>query len=323
MARAMTARRLAAASCALVAAATLAGCGIGTSSDGGGASLTVTRDFGSRLLVRARESKLPRAETAMRILQRNARVDTRYGGRFVTAIDGLRSSVHGARRSDWFYFVNGIEADVSAAEKRVHGGDNVWWDHRDWTAAMRVPAVVGAFPEPFAHGAEGKRYPVRIDCADDASDTCGEVADRLHQAGIDASTTSIGVPAGKEVLRLVVGTWSQVRRDAAARQIEQGPASSGVFARFGPGPTGPELLLLDPLGKVTERIASGAGLVAAARFEEQQPTWVVTGTDAAGLGRAVRLLSARSLRDRFAVASDGVRERALPLQAGTRDASAR
>ena len=48
----------------------------------------------------------------------------------------------------------------------------------------------------------------------------------------------------------------------------------------------------------------GAGIVAATRFEEQQPTWIVSGTDAAGLDRAVELLDRGALRDRFAVATD-------------------
>ena len=31
---------------------------------------------------------------------------------------------------------------------------------------MRVPAIVGAFPEPMRHGIEGKRLPVRVECED-------------------------------------------------------------------------------------------------------------------------------------------------------------
>ena len=62
-------------------------------------------------------------------------------------IDGSVSSEH-----DWFYFVNGIEADRSAAEYRLHAGDIEWWDYRSWAKRMQQPVVVGAFPEPFRHG---------------------------------------------------------------------------------------------------------------------------------------------------------------------------
>src|SRR5204862_2420370 len=105
-------------------AAALAGCGGGTH---GRATLWITRDEGARvLLVRS----VPAGETAMQALARSAKVSTRYGGRFVQSIDGLSGSI--SSRHDWFYFVNGIEADRSAAAYRLRDGDLEWWDYRDW-----------------------------------------------------------------------------------------------------------------------------------------------------------------------------------------------
>ena len=46
----------------------------------------------------------------------------------------------------------------------VHGGDRVWLDQHVAGAATRIPAVVGSFPEPFLHGSDGKRLPVRVEC---------------------------------------------------------------------------------------------------------------------------------------------------------------
>jgi hypothetical protein len=183
---------------------------------------------------------------------------------------------------------------------------------------MRVPAVVGSFPEPFAHGADGKRFPIRIDCAQKAEDTCDRLADRLSGAGIDASKTALGAPAGKELLRFVVGTWGDVRSDGAARLLERGPGSSGVFMKVGAAPGGGYRFdLLDREGAVTRTLTGGAGVVAATRFEEQQPTWVVSGTDDAGLDAAVQLLDKRILRDRYAVASDAGTPIDLPTEART------
>ena len=103
-----------------------------------------------------------------------------------------------------------------------------------------------------------------------------------------------------------MGVWNEARNDAAAEQIEEGPQASGVFARIAASPSGGYALeLLDERGRVTRTLREGGGLVAATRFEEQQPTWVVTGTDAAGLDRAVDLLPEGTLRDRFAVATAG------------------
>jgi hypothetical protein len=293
----------------------LGACGVGPGeSDREGATLTVTRDFGERVLVQRRAAEVPGGETVMRFLQRNADVDTGYGGRFVDAIGSVRSGRARGEQRDWFYFVNGIEAGEGAAEREVAGGDRIWWDHRDWSAAMRVPAVVGSFPEPFLSGSEGKRYPVRIDCAPDADEHCDAAAGALERAGVEANIAGLGSPAGDELLRVVVGRWQDVRDDNASGMIEDGPRESGVFARVHLGGAAFEIDVLDHGGRVVDTLGSGSGIVAATRFEEQQPTWTVSGTDDAGLARAVRLLTAPTLRNRFAVATDGRAPRALPAR---------
>jgi hypothetical protein len=88
-------------------------------------------------------------------------VKTRYGGRFVQSIDGVVGSL--SARRDWFYFVNGYEADRGASEYTLHPGDVEWWDFRSWAnGEYRVPVVVGAFPEPFLHGYGGKRLATSV-----------------------------------------------------------------------------------------------------------------------------------------------------------------
>jgi hypothetical protein len=308
-------RALLAAAVLAVLAATASSCSVGAGPQDGSAQIVVTRDFGKQRVLSAIEDPIEGGETVMRMLMRNADVKTRYGGRFVSAIKGTGSSTSGTQKLDWFYYVNGIEADAGAAERKVAGGDRVWWDYHDWSGVMRVPAVVGSFPEPFLHGTEGKRFPIRVDCGQDASKACAEVSKRLEAANIAPSTSAIGAVAGKDLLRLVVGKWDEVRQDGAALQIEQGPDKSGVFARFGRAASGNfELDLLDPAGQTVRTLGPGAGLLAATRFEDQQPTWVVTGTDSLGVERAVALLSERTLKDRFALANAGAGPIALPVE---------
>jgi Domain of unknown function (DUF4430) len=133
----------------------LAGCG--GERGHGTATIWVTRDRGASLL---HTEKVPAGLTAMQALDRVADVKTRYGGRFVQAIDGIEGDA--SKQRDWFYFVNGIEAGVGAAEYRLHAGDVEWWDFRSWRGRMREPVVVGAFPEPFVHGFGGKTHPTVV-----------------------------------------------------------------------------------------------------------------------------------------------------------------
>ena len=306
------AKRRTAVAAAVVLATAVAGCGVGAGKGSDGVTLTVTRDFGGAQLGRAQASSTPGGETVMRFLQRSFNVQTRYGGGFVQSINGVSSGQQGGRRVDWFYYVNGIEASRGAAATALHRGDRVRWDHHDWGAAMRIPAIVGSFPEPFRSGSEGKRLPVRIECADGVRPACEEVARRLKRVGVVAATSTLGAVAGRDTLRLLVGTWPALRRDAAARQLDRGPAASGVFARF--DADGRRLVVLDPRGRPGLRLDRNAGLVAATRFAEQQPTWLVTGTDLGGVLSAAGALDERTLADRFALATSVDARLPVPAQ---------
>jgi Domain of unknown function (DUF4430) len=234
----------------------------------------------------------------------------------VQEIDGVGGGRRGGRPVDWFFYVNGIEADRGAAARRLAPGDRVWWDHHDWGAAMRVPAVVGSYPAPFVSSSKGKRVPVRIDCGASAQRACREVQTRLQNAGAQVGGTSIiGQEASRGVLRVLVGRWSEVRRDPAARRIERGPKVSGVYAR--PSASGDRIELLDARGSAVRTLASGSGLVAATSFLDQQPTWIVAGTDDAGVGAAAAALDETRLNDHFAVAVSDNREVPLPVGGGT------
>jgi hypothetical protein len=266
----------------------------------------VTRDFGSQALVDERES-ISESDTVLRLLDRNADVETRYGGGFVQSIDGLSGGRADGRASDWFFYVDGIESPVGAAEYELGDGERVWWDYHDWTAAMRVPAVVGSWPEPFLHGFKEDQWPAEVRCVTFPG-TCGRVAERLGAAGAmlapTPESTELGPHEGS--IAVLVGTWAHIRRDQEASLLDGGPEESGVFARFSGGRRA-LLTLLNQRAEVAGSLGRGAGLVAALRPGDGPPTWVVTGTDRAGVEAAVDLLD-EDLADRFAVATDGAGE---------------
>jgi hypothetical protein len=141
----------------LLALGALAGCGEEAAGEGT-AHLWITRDRGSEVVLTA---TVPAGISAMEALRRKVDVETRYGGRFVQAIDGIEGSL--AEQRDWFFYVNGYEADRGASDYRLHDGDVLWFDHRPWGEEQRVPIVVGAFPEPFLHGFAGRRRPAVVD----------------------------------------------------------------------------------------------------------------------------------------------------------------
>jgi hypothetical protein len=291
---------------ALLAAAlaiALTGCGAGRGPEQAPdeVALTVTRDFGARDVVSVPAAQVEASDTVLRLLQRNAPVTTRSDGRFVQSIAGLEGGRRGGRPHGWRYFVNGVLVDEGAGAVRVRRGDRIWWDHHDRGAAMSVPAVVGSFPEPFLHGIEGDRLPVRVECADPADEACDMVADRLAAIGVVVGRGGIGAGDNLQTLRVLVGPWRALRgRDAAVDLVDAGPGRSGVYALFdGAGST---LTVLDPRARPARRLGAGTGLVAATRPPELALTWIVTGTDASGTRSAARALDESALGEAFALA---------------------
>ena len=66
-----------------------AGCGAGAGDEPAGTRLTVTQDLGARTERQLEAPEVSGQETVMRLLQRNAKVTTRFGGGFVQSIDGV------------------------------------------------------------------------------------------------------------------------------------------------------------------------------------------------------------------------------------------
>jgi hypothetical protein len=204
----------------LLLALVLAGCGggRGSASSKGTATLWVTRDRGSQVLFAGR---VPAGLSAMQALERKLKVTTRYGGRFAQSIDGVSGSV--SSQHDWFYFVNGIEADTSAAAVRLRAGDVEWWDYRSWAgSAMSVPVVAGAFPEPFVHGFDWARPGAAVTggapsvaklLAREVHGRVGTAKGSSNRITIDA----VSPPGMVEIARHGNGVWLTLGTAAAAR----------------------------------------------------------------------------------------------------------
>jgi hypothetical protein len=205
--------------------------------------VTVTRGFGERTLTAARAAP---GQTALMALRRVSHVSTRYGGRFVQAIDGLSGDQ--SQGLAWLYFVNGIQASVGAADYTLHPGDREWWDYRYWNDLIQVPVAIGAWPEPFVHGYGGDRPAVSVTgpaCA-------GPIRTALRRAGARvvrtssawsvrvetfagaASALSSSVWQGRGLTVSLDGGRVMVYRGRAG--LRPDPGAHAVIAAWQPGP---------------------------------------------------------------------------------------
>jgi Domain of unknown function (DUF4430) len=249
------------------------------------AVVTITQGFGQHVIASARAAP---GQSAMMALRRAAKVETRYGGRFVQSIDGLAGDQsHGMA---WLYFVNGIQANVGATDYTLHAGDREWWDYRYWNDLIQVPVAIGAWPEPFVHGYGGARPAVQV-----TGPACsGRLATALRAAGAHvvgratqwsvrvetfaraASALSAGVWQGRGLTVALSGGQVMVYRGRGG--LRPDPQAQAVIAGYQPG---------DATGKSADL--------------------VVAGRTAADACAAAATLAARpqSVRDTYAVALDG------------------
>ncbi|HEX3902966.1 MAG TPA: DUF4430 domain-containing protein [Polyangia bacterium] len=294
----------------LGAAVVAAGCGLGPGDKVGSVDLTVTREFGA-VPVTESSGEANESDTVMRFLEGEVEeLQTRYGGGYVKSIDGIEESEHGGHPYDWFFYVNGVESPVGAAEVSLEGGEKVWWDMHDWSATAHVPAVVGSWPAPFTTGWEGHRPSVVVECKG-GGDACATVRDALEGEGVKIASRS---PKG--ALTVLVGPWAKVRTNSAAALIENGPGESGVYAEFAQVGGGWQLVGLDENGEKARTFGPEAGLVAATRHFEGPPVWLITGGTAGAVRSAAEALDSDDLRDHYAVESEAGTVTPLPLRPG-------
>jgi len=281
---------------AAVGGLALSGCGLGAGPPPKDVSLRISERFGTRTLRALSDPELAGEDTVLRLLERNARVDTAFSGRFVSAIDGRAGGEDpDGRRRDWLYFVDGLLADRGAAEAAVRDGDAVWWDRHD-SGLATVAAVVGSFPAPLRGAA-----PVALSCAPAARRACVVAARRLAAASVRTRRLRWGARADRRTPRVLVGAWRSVARDPVARRLREDPQRSGVLAVVdGRG----RLVPLDAVGRAGSAERRW-GLVAALRPRGRAVTWLVIGDGERRAAAAADALRPATLEGRFALRLDG------------------
>ena len=150
-------------------------------------------------------------------------------------------------------------------------------------ACARTPAVVGSFPEPFLHGIDGKRLPVRIECAD------------ARGARLPAGRRPAGRPTRSRPR--AAGCRPRGRRRPCACSSAPGPRCASIrpptrsstgrapaASTRGWRPTGGRSRCSTRAGAPRARSAPAAAWWPPPSAPTSGPPWVVTGTDAAGVG---------------------------------------
>ncbi|MEG6616819.1 DUF4430 domain-containing protein [Peptococcaceae bacterium 1198_IL3148] len=257
------------------------------------ATLWVTRDFGAQTIA-ASQVAVGDGGTVMDILKGHTKLETQYGGGFVSAINGLASGYTGPDKikRDWFYYMNGIMTSVGAADYLPTPGEVIWWDYHDWGNTLFTPAVIGAYPQPFVGGYQGKYAGTLILTTAGCEQQGQQLAQYLRSIGVknvEQKPYNEQLLLADNKITVVVGLWQQLAADSYWQGLQQQRKKTGLFAEL----TADYFAALNIQGQQHQRYQNNTGAIVAtgSGMGDATPLWLVTGVDDAGLAGAINVLT--------------------------------
>lgn len=250
-------------------------------------TLRVSRDFRTPPILekRARCS----GKSVMKLLQESATVGTAFGNGFVQSINGMAAGKGGDARRAWLYYVNGLAADVGAAQCIPECGDCIAWDLHPCNGAVTVPNLIGCFPQPFLGLRKRGAAPLLVLHDAHSSESARALARSLERQG--AGKTRVQPISGSAIpgdaASIVVGRWDDLIGNATLRRLYEHREACGIFVEF--DKDGLHILSLDRTGR---KSLAGAGVILAARGSgaPPMPLWIVSGTDGEQTTNAAEIL---------------------------------
>ena len=272
------------------------------------ATVVVTQDFGKQLILE-QEIDLEAATSAMAALQTVADVETKYGGGFVSTINGISSECAGVSQSktDWFFYTNGVTSNTGAGGYTLRDGDIEHWDFRAWSYHQFVPAIIGAFPQPFQSGYRDRFKPTAVVHEEAFFAEAEALAEELSGYGVAEITAvryDLLTDAAKGNSNLIIMALPD---NTLISELNKAHKKLGFYAYFDQH----ELIVLDAEGNLAGKYGTGCGLVQATQNpwnpngvgSGENVVWMVTGTDENGVRSAAEVLTNNNdeLRHAFAV----------------------
>jgi hypothetical protein len=278
----------------------------GPAPDNNSITLVITRDFGKELIFED-QVVVTSGSNAMTALQDAVEVETKYGGGFVNAINGLSSEFEGSngQKNDWFYYMNSLSCNMGAADYNVNPGDIEHWDFRDWGYYQMTPAIIGDFPQPFLDGYRGTVYPTTIVYEPVYGDEANSLMELLEKAGVndvtalDINQLTEQVKARNNII-LITGTDNEL-----IRELGEAQKKLGLYAYVENG----SFILVDASGNKTP-VNDECGIIQATQnpwnpkgsAAGENILWTITGVSDNAVKNAVSIIDTRFAEIKYAFA---------------------
>jgi len=280
--------------------------------------IVVTTDFGKEVMLEQTIEVEPDT-SALEALKGVATVETKYGGNFVDAINGISSQYMGANGSkkDWLWYMNGVSSNIGANDYVLKDNDIEHWDFRDWSYQQFIPAIIGEFPQPFLNGYQGKIKPTTIVYEEWFQDCAQLLVETLSELGVGELSAVIHnqLPkASQEQHNLIV----LGRQDnELILELNNLHKKLGFYTYFKSG----KLLVLNAKGEVASEYGAGSGLIQATQNPwnpkgvgaGENVVWMISGTDDEGVRKAVQALTSSSADLSYAYAAVVIERSAVKI----------
>ena len=275
-------------------------------------TVVVTQNFGRELIL---EQKIESGSdtSAIDALQIVADVETKYGGYFVSSINGISSECEGESQSkkDWFFYINGIASNIGARDYILRDGDVEHWDFRAWSYHQFIPVIIGDFPQPFQSGYQNKLKPTLVVYEEAFPAEAETLVKKLEGYGVtEVSAVSYGLLSNeaKENSNLII---IAVPHNILISELNNAHKKLGFYAYFEQN----TLISLDAEGNLSREFVKGCGLMQATQNpwnpkgigSGENVVWVITGTDVNSVKSAAEMLITYNdgLRRTFSVVING------------------
>jgi len=256
--------------------------------------LWVTTGFGSATIDEELKD-YQQSYSIMDILRQTTEVETAYGGGFVQAINGITSTYtnifNSDKKKDWFYWINGLNANVGANDYLPKDGDIIWWDYHDWSHTVGPNAVIGTFPQPFVNGYNEVNNGTEIWYTKNNEPEAETLQKLLLNKNVEKVTTNLFQQQDlydRSKMTILLGEWSELKNNQQLNDLFQQGTKLGLFA----GIKDQKIYTTYVNGGISESFDSNSVLIVSIAQSpgDTHPLWLIIGLNSEDIEQALTVL---------------------------------
>ncbi len=276
----------------IIIAMYLGGCTHKTSLENGNIKVIISKDFGKEQL---HDDEIPLNEntSVMEIMEENYEVETAYGGGFVNAVDGLKSGFtrnkDKRRKTDWFYYINGMLTQVGAKNYYLKPGDTIIWDYHNWSSNMYLSTIIGSYPSNFINGYEDNILNTQIKSTNAFKRESEHLSKFLKDNGlenVELADLDERELEDDNINSIVIGQFEELLQINYIKNIYKDGKRAGLFFEIQDN-----IKALDYQGNVSKEFKEGAVITSILKnYGSLGTLWIVTGNDDESIKNAIKIL---------------------------------